>query len=86
MRETLQQDKELTIHNTSIGIIGPVGTHEKSSLDGSFRIIEGETLDIYLKSMVPKDTGATVVTQTSEPAAAPPPSGNTRDEDVQMGE
>lgn len=84
LRETLQQDKELTINNTSIGIIGAPGTHDKSGIDGSFRILEGESIDVYLKSMVPKDIGAAA--QTSEPAAAPAASGNTGDEDVQMGE
>lgn len=76
----------MTINNTSIGIIGAAGTHEKSGIDGSFRILEGESIDVYLKSMVPKDIGAAATTQTSEPTAAPTASGTTGDEDVQMGE
>ncbi|KAF8558960.1 20S proteasome subunit, partial [Imleria badia] len=52
LRETLQQDKELNINNTSIGIIGPAGLHEKPvSPQGKFRIVEGETVRLYLKSM-----------------------------------
>lgn len=55
LRETLQQDKELTINNTSIGIIGPAGAHEKAlNSEGSFRIVEGEPVDVYLKSLTPK--------------------------------
>ncbi|KIJ56576.1 hypothetical protein M422DRAFT_57277 [Sphaerobolus stellatus SS14] len=82
LRETLQQDKELTIKNTSIGIIGLAGEHETNVRDGAFRILEGEEIDVYLKSMVPKET--------DQPAAAPgtaaAATGATGDEDVQMGE
>ncbi|RUP45500.1 hypothetical protein BC936DRAFT_148086 [Jimgerdemannia flammicorona] len=39
LRDTLQQDKELNIHNTSIGIVGK---------DQQFTIIEGEELQRYL--------------------------------------
>lgn len=73
LRETLQQDKELTIHNTSIGIIGPAGEHEQGVRGESFRILEGEVIDIYLQSMVAKETDA---------PAAPATQGG--DEDVQM--
>jgi 20S proteasome subunit alpha 6 len=77
LRETLQQDKELSINNTSIGIIGPPGQHETGVYEhGSFRILEGEAIDVYLKSMVPKETDA--------PAA--PQAAVAGDEDVQMGE
>jgi len=78
LRETLQQDKELSIKNTSIGIIGSASQHEKGiSREESFRILEGENIDVFLQSMIPK--------QPAEAAAAPPaaPGG---DEDVQMGE
>jgi 20S proteasome subunit alpha 6 len=66
LRETLQQDKELTIHNTSIGIIGPAGAHEKFvSSEGSFRIMEGEPVEVYLKSLTPKpDPTAAVPAET----------------------
>jgi 20S proteasome subunit alpha 6 len=73
LRETLQQDKELNVNNTSIGIIGPMGQHEKPiSPPGSFRILEGEKVDVYLQSMVNKEEAA-------EPVPAP-----SADEDVQM--
>ncbi|KAL4241163.1 Proteasome subunit alpha type [Abortiporus biennis] len=79
LRETLQQDKELTINNTSIGIVGPAGTHEINvAADGSFRILEGEPIEIYLKSMIPKDAP-----DAGEGAAPAAPAG---DEDVQMAE
>lgn len=59
LRETLQQDKALSIHNTSIGIIGPSGEHEKGiSSEGSFRILEGSSVDVYLQTMVPKEEAA----------------------------
>ena len=83
LRETLQQDKELTINNTSIGIIGPAGAEEADvSPEGNFRILEGEVIEVYLQSMIPKETGEPA------PAAAPaaPAAGATGDEDVQMGE
>ncbi|KAL4075707.1 hypothetical protein J3A83DRAFT_4369948 [Scleroderma citrinum] len=72
LRETLQQDKELNINNTSIGIIGPMGVHEKPvSPTGKFRILEGDAVAVYLASMEQKETADAV------PAPVP-------DEDVQM--
>jgi 20S proteasome subunit alpha 6 len=62
LRETLQQDKEITIANTSIGIVGPVGAHDGGSAAaaaGSFRILETDPIAPYLKTMTPKETGAT---------------------------
>lgn len=75
LRETLQQDKELNINNTSIGIIGPAGVHEKPpSQQGKFRIIEGESVRPYLESM---DVKAPADGTVPVPPAAPV-------EDVQM--
>ena len=89
LRETLQQDKELTINNTSIGIIGLAGEHERNvPPEGPFRILEGEEINVYLQTMVPKDAG-------EAPAAPPPateaaeqtgPGPATSDADVQMAE
>ncbi|KAH7931368.1 hypothetical protein BV22DRAFT_1124290 [Leucogyrophana mollusca] len=77
LRETLQQDKELNVNNTSVGIIGPVGQHEKPVLPAeSFRIVEGDSLEIYLQSMEKKEAAE---------AAAPAPAV-VADEDVQMAE
>ena len=78
LRETLQQDKELTIKNTSIGIIGPAGVHETNVRDEAFRILEEEEIDVYLKSMVPKET--------DQAPAATAPTATGGDEDVQMGD
>jgi 20S proteasome subunit alpha 6 len=51
LRDTLQQDKELNIHNTSLGIVG----------DGhAFEIIEGDALQRYL-DLLGEDTGRTRV-------------------------
>jgi 20S proteasome subunit alpha 6 len=72
LRETLQQDKELTINNTSVGVIGPASQDDKGvPPEGSFRILEGKKVGDFLKSMVPKETPA--------PRQAAP-----ADEDVQM--
>lgn len=46
LRDTLQQDKELTILNTSLGIVGP---------DHKFQIIEGQDLAAYLATMDPQE-------------------------------
>ncbi|KAI6105428.1 hypothetical protein F5141DRAFT_1196464 [Pisolithus sp. B1] len=74
LRETLQQDKELNVNNTSIGIIGPTGRHEKPvSPPSKFRIIEGEPVAVYLQSMDRK-----------EPGDGAPVAPTTADEDVQM--
>lgn len=88
LRETLQQDKELTIANTSIGIVGPASTHERGIPSGGpFRILEGEPVEVYLKSMVPKETPAATgaAAGTGTPAAAEPAQPATAgDDDVQM--
>ena len=85
LRETLQQDKELTINNTSIGIIGPAGAEEADvSPEGNFRILEGEVIEVYLQSMTPKDTGDAPAAAPVAPAAAP--AAGTGDEDVQMAD
>ncbi|KAG5651709.1 hypothetical protein H0H81_007714 [Sphagnurus paluster] len=74
LRETLQQDKELTINNTSIGLVGPASAHETNvPPSGPFRILEGDVVQPFLDTMIPKDTGA----------AAPAPAA-AGDEDVQM--
>ncbi|KAH9843662.1 20S proteasome subunit [Rhodofomes roseus] len=90
LRETLQQDKELTINNTTIGIVGPVGAHENQLLaEGSFRILEGEPIQVYLNTMQPKRAPEepVVPAQTDNVGEEEGPThGATADEDVQMGE
>lgn len=77
LRETLQQDKDLSVQNTSIGIIGPAGPNETLvAEDGSFRILEGDAVQPYLTTMVPK--------AGPEPAAGA--AAAAADEDVQMAE
>jgi 20S proteasome subunit alpha 6 len=99
LRETLQQDKELTPSNTSIGIVGTAATHEIAvPPGGAFRILEGEPIAPYLATMTPKETGANTVagagaaadaTPTNPtPAAQTGPAGGAgagpTDDDVQM--
>ncbi|KAJ7499223.1 hypothetical protein FB451DRAFT_1428472 [Mycena latifolia] len=79
LRETLQQDKELNVNNTSIGIIGPAAAHEQGvPPTGPFRILEGEKIDLFLQSMVPKEP------EPAAPAPAPAAAPAATDEDVQM--
>lgn len=79
LRETLQQDKDLTVNNTSIGVVGPEGVHETSvPPTGPFRILEGEVIQPYLDTMVPKEPAP-----APAPAPAAPAEGE-GDEDVQM--
>jgi 20S proteasome subunit alpha 6 len=76
LRETLQQDKELNVNNTSIGIVGPQSEHEKVPISGgSFRILENDAVEPFLKTMIPK---ASPESSTTTAAAA------STDEDVQM--
>jgi len=89
LRETLQQDKELNVNNTSIGLVGPTSEHEKKSVkpQGAFRILENEAVEPFLKTMIAKGEGAA-------PAAAPAASSSGGDGaggaagtgDVQMAE
>ncbi len=87
LRETLQQDKELTINNTSIGIVGAGGAHEIDiGPEGNFRLLEGEIIQVYLQSMIPKETADA---PAHAPAAAAADAGTgaaAGDEDVQMAE
>ncbi|KAJ7591386.1 20S proteasome subunit [Mycena floridula] len=79
LRETLQQDKELNMLNTSIGIIGSSAAEETDvPPGGSFRILEGDKIQTFLQSMTPKQTAETAA---PPPAAAPA----SADEDVTMG-
>jgi 20S proteasome subunit alpha 6 len=80
LRETLQQDKELTTNNTSIGILGPGGVHEAPSTSVDFRILEGPPIEAYLQTMQPKE----VPPPASASTTAQPPAGS--DDDVQMSE
>jgi hypothetical protein len=49
LRETLQQDKELTNLNTSIGVVGPRGDSEKGGLNeqASFTLFTIATRRVY---------------------------------------
>lgn len=81
LRETLQQDKELNVNNTSIGILGPLSQFEsKPVVGGAFRILENSAVEPFLKTMVPKDTAPAGTTT----AAATTPAQGRSDADVQM--
>jgi 20S proteasome subunit alpha 6 len=86
LRETLQQDKELTTNNTSIGILGPRGVHEAAGAPVDFRILEGPPIEVYLQTMQPKEIPppASASASASGSGSAAPPGGS--DEDVQMSE
>jgi 20S proteasome subunit alpha 6 len=76
LRETLQQDKELTIQNTSIGIVGPpTATGGLPTIGNAFRILEGPATDVHLKRLPAKE----VLPGDANRAGA-------GDEDVQMAE
>ncbi|PPR02473.1 hypothetical protein CVT24_002022 [Panaeolus cyanescens] len=80
LRETLQQDKELNVNNTSIGIVGPASEHETAAVrQGGFRILENEAVDPFLQTMIAKDSG-----DAGNAPAAGSSSSAPADEDVQM--
>ncbi|EJD42730.1 N-terminal nucleophile aminohydrolase [Auricularia subglabra TFB-10046 SS5] len=74
LRETLQQDKELTIHNTSLGILSGPGS--------KFKIVEGPELEPFLSLMVPKEDATAAATAAAAAPAAPTVQAGS--EDVQM--
>jgi len=86
LRETLQQDKELTTNNTSIGILGPHSVHEAAGTPIDFRILEGTPIEVYLQTMQPKELPppASASASASASSSAAPPGGS--DEDVHMSE
>jgi len=67
LRETLQQDKELNVNNTSIGLIGPRCEYETKSTQpaGTFRILENGDVDPFLQTMVAKDAVPAAATSGS---------------------
>ncbi|KAF9569393.1 20S proteasome subunit [Agrocybe pediades] len=93
LRETLQQDKELNVNNTSIGIIGPKSdAEEKPTPGGSFRILENDAVQPFLVTMRTKEELAAEEAEerraqkereAAETAAAAPPAA-AGDDDVQM--
>jgi 20S proteasome subunit alpha 6 len=84
LRETLQQDKELTTNNTSIGILGPGSVHEAPSTPVDFRILEGPPIEAYLQTMQPKEVPPPASASATAPGSTQPPAGG--DDDVQMSE
>lgn len=68
LRETLQQDKELTIQNTSIGIVGPPSPGEttRGVTSTKFRILEGDAIDVFLKKLPVKEVSSGAATGESE--------------------
>jgi 20S proteasome subunit alpha 6 len=83
LRETLQQDKELTIMNTSIGIVGPPAASEQVvKAKGAFRILEGEPIASFLATMTPKETTVAPPEPDSDDDEAPAAG----DGDVQMSD
>lgn len=85
LRETLQQDKELTTNNTSIGILGSRSVHEPAGTSVDFRILEGTPIEAYLQLMQPKEPPPPAATAASASASGLAPPGGS-DEDVQMSE
>jgi 20S proteasome subunit alpha 6 len=54
LRDTLQQDKSLTMKNTSIGIIGPATSAipgATTSKKANFRVLDDEAVEPYLREM-----------------------------------
>src|SRR6266702_6108006 len=70
LRETLQQDKELTTNNTAIGIVGPGGALEGAGTTFDFRILEGSPIDVYLHAMQPKEAPAPPASASAPAASA----------------
>jgi hypothetical protein len=56
----LQQDKELTPQNTSIGIVGPPAPSEASAgaRSHAFRILEGDQIEVFLARLPAKEVPA----------------------------
>ena len=88
LRETLQQDKELTVLNTTIGIIGPASELETDVLPGGhFRMLEEGKVEPFLQRLPPKEVSAppplpTAAAEGEQPEGGNPPAAG--DEDVQM--
>lgn len=86
LRESLQQDKELTILNTSIGIVGPPSASETVfKAGGAFRILEGESIQVFLDMMTPKEAAAAAPEPDTDDDEPPqPPAAGGGDGDVEM--
>ncbi len=60
LKESLAQDKELTVENTSVGIIG-VGTEGKRKVEG-FKLYDGQEVGALLESVLESPQGAAETT------------------------
>jgi len=88
LRETLQQDKELNVNNTSIGIVGPASALESGGSPRVFRILENEAVKPFLDTMIPKESADAPAGSSTTTGATSGTHGGTAsgDEDVQMNE
>lgn len=58
LKETLSQDKELTVDNTSVGVVGLAGEGAKGKIE-SFKLYEGQQLLPLLETVEQADSGET---------------------------
>ncbi|PKY06860.1 N-terminal nucleophile aminohydrolase [Aspergillus campestris IBT 28561] len=58
LKETLSQDKELTVDNTSVGVVGLAGEGAKGKIE-SFKLYEGQQLLPLLETVEQQDSGET---------------------------
>lgn len=58
LKETLSQDKELTVDNTSVGVVGLAGKGANGKIE-SFKLYEGQQLLPLLETVEQQDSGET---------------------------
>ncbi|PYH98883.1 proteasome component Pre5 [Aspergillus ellipticus CBS 707.79] len=65
LKETLSQDKELTVDNTSVGVVGLAGDGTKGKIE-SFKLYEGQLLVPLLEALEQSEQSETKEEETME--------------------
>ncbi|OOF91109.1 hypothetical protein ASPCADRAFT_211392 [Aspergillus carbonarius ITEM 5010] len=65
LKETLSQDKELTVDNTSVGVVGVAGEASRGKIE-SFKLYEGQLLVPLLEALEAAEAGETKEEETME--------------------
>ncbi|GKZ22661.1 hypothetical protein AbraIFM66951_002176 [Aspergillus brasiliensis] len=65
LKESLSQDKELTVDNTSVGVVGLAGDGSSGKIE-SFKLYEGQQLVPLLEALEQADAGETKEEETME--------------------
>lgn len=65
LKETLSHDKELTVDNTSVGVVGLAGEGDKRKVE-SFKLYDGQSISPLLEALEQTESGETKEEESME--------------------